>query len=109
MTPVVFITADAISGELHSKQVWLYFFVEGSFAYLAVLLFGVPAYLLYRTMRWTSVISFVLGGSLIGFLVSYLLLNLYGPVILFILAGALSALTFRLLLPVSWLSTPTAE
>lgn len=42
----------------------------------AALLFDVPAFLVFSCFLWKSVIGFVVGGALIGLLVSSLILNM---------------------------------
>lgn len=93
---------------LGPDQIPFYFLTYGLFAYLATLLFGVPALFIYRFFRVSNVILFVIGGAVIGFIVSLFVMESY-PYSYFInrmperlmcaAAGALSALAFRLLLP----------
>src|SRR5215204_4137333 len=96
-TPVVFFAFDAVRGETLSEQIVTAFFLESFVACLAVSVLGVPAYLLYRSMRWTSVISFMVGGGANALLIAIFLLNIIAPVTPSVLAGVLSALVFRLL------------
>jgi hypothetical protein len=74
------------------------------FAYAATILFGIPAFFLFRAQRWNNMLLYVLAGGLIGLLVSLILnprLSVDVPVLesrgLCVLGGASSALGFRLL------------
>jgi hypothetical protein len=114
-TPLIFMFAAARQGTFSFGDVLAYLVVHGFFAYLAVLLFGFPAYLIFRALRWSSPLLFMLCGGLIGFLVSLLFIPTFDrahPFIFtlndrmwFVLAGASSALLFRLLLPNDWVSS----
>ena len=109
MTPVVFIVVDSVRGLSHMPERILgYFLLYGPFAYLATAIFGIPAYFLFRALRWNNALLFVLGGAVIGLIVSFLLLNWHPAAGFFwfwfaeklwcTLAGALSALVFRMIL-----------
>lgn len=97
------------------NEVPVYLVLLGFVAYLTVLFFGIPAYLRYRSLRWTNPLIFLLGGGVIGFIVPLILIptsDIAAPFPFtleerawFIFSGALSALLFRLLLPNDWLST----
>ncbi len=71
VTPLVLSVFDYTEGYYSS------FGVYALFAYLAVLLFGLPAFLIYRALRWTNSVLFVLGGGLIGYLVSMFIFEGY--------------------------------
>ena len=77
----------------------------GSFAYLATALFGIPAYIVFRALRWTRLFSFLVGGACIGLVASLFImgfpfddsLDRLGERAWCALAGALSALMFRII------------
>jgi len=106
--PVVIMAYDLFRHVLLGwQQVPFYFLTYGVFAYGATIIFGIPALLLYRWLRWTNVILFVGGGALIGLLVSMFVMESYtvqyflqriGERGLCMLAGGLSALVFRFIL-----------
>jgi len=82
-------------------------FITGVVAYLATIVFGVPAFFIYRALKWTNVFLFVLGGAIIGFVVTLFVFESYTVEYFLqflqvrvwcVLAGALSALMFRLIL-----------
>src|SRR5262249_33524848 len=78
MTPVVFMAYDFSRHVLLDfQQVPFYFLTYGVFAYGATLIFGIPALLLYRWLDWTNVVLFVVGGVLIGLLVSMFVMESY--------------------------------
>ena len=114
-TPMVFMLDAALRGRFSVEDVPFYLAINGFFAYLAVLLFGFPAYFIYRALRWTSPLLFVLCGGLIGFIVSLLFIpttDHASPFVFtlndrmwFVIAGASSAVLFRLLLPSDWVSS----
>jgi hypothetical protein len=91
MTPLVLSVFDYTEGYYSS------FGVYALFAYLAVLLFGLPAFLIYRALGWTNSSLFVLGGGLIGYLVSMFIFEGYRVKehLWCSVAGSLSALVFR--------------
>ena len=101
-TPLTFIAFARVEGTYQPEQFLGYVRFIGFFAYLAAMFFGMPAFLLFRALGWTSVFSHALGGAAIGFLVSAFLfgLSLDTPWerAVFIAAGCLSAITFRLIL-----------
>ena len=70
-----------------------------TFAYLAAIVLGVPAFLVYRALKWTNIFLFVLGGALIGIIVS---LPIYwderGEYLWCGVAGATSAFVFYVIL-----------
>jgi len=105
MTPVVFITEAALSRGL-SEQIPNYFLLYGSFAYIATVALGIPAHFLFRALRWSNVFLFVLGGAVIAFIFSFFVFEGYpadifwlrlGDRLWCVLAGALSALVFRMI------------
>ncbi|MBA2706095.1 MAG: hypothetical protein H0U60_19855 [Blastocatellia bacterium] len=108
VTPVVFIAEAALArGVPLSEQVPGYFLLYGSFAYLATAALGIPAYFLFRALKWSNILLFVLGGAAIGFIFSFFIFEGYPANIFWIrlgdrlwcvLAGALSALAFRMFL-----------
>ena len=106
MTPLVLLGTDQSRGGVPFnlwEQLGFFVFVSG-FAYAATVLFGVPAFFLFRAKGWTNVFLYVLVGGLIGLLVS-VILNY--PIFFdtqslkyracWALAGTLSALVFRVL------------
>jgi hypothetical protein len=81
-----------------------YFLIVGGFAYGATALFGILAFLLFRAKRWTNVLLYMLVGGFIGLLVSVIMNSpVYFSGLSFEyrgwhgVAGALSALVFRML------------
>lgn len=118
-TPLVFMLMEAQQGTFALCDAPAHLVVDGFFAYLAVLLFGFPLYLIFRALRWTSPLLFLLCGAFIGFLVSILFIPTFDPAhpfiftlndrMWFVLAGASPALVFRLLLPDDWLSSTAAN
>ena len=114
VTPFVFMLMAAQQGVFLFRDAPAYIIVHGFFAYLAVLLFGYPAFVIYRALRWTNPLLFMLFGGLIGFLASIMFGQTFdydspylfrlGDSLWFVFAGALPALLFRLLLPSDWVS-----
>jgi len=108
MTPIVIMAYDLSRHVLIDvQQVPSYFWIYGVFAYLATIIFGIPALLFFRWLRWTNVFLFVAGGALIGLLVSMFVMESYtveyflqriGERTLCMVAGGLSALMFRFIL-----------
>ena len=105
MTPLVLLGADQLHGAPFNlaEQLGAFVFVSG-FAYGATVLFGIPAFFLFRAKRWTNFFLYVLVGGLIGLLVSLILNYPISFDVLgleyrgwWALAGALSALVFRML------------
>ena len=101
MTPLFFTVLSYAQDNVSLFTLW------AVFAYGATVLFGIPAYFLYRALNLSHVVLFVLGGAVIGFIVSLFILESI-PLAYFIqslggrswfaLAGALSALAFRMIL-----------
>jgi hypothetical protein len=108
MTPFMFMVVGFMDGNLSlPSDIPRYLVPYGVFAYLATILFGVPAFFLFRALRWSHTLLFVLGGAVIGFIVSFFILESYSAEVFWntlggrlwcALAGALSALVFRLIL-----------
>ena len=105
MTPIVIMAYDLSRHVL--IDVPFYFLTYGLFAYLATIIFGIPALLLFRWFGWTNIFLFVAGGALIGLVVSMFVMEGYtveyfmqriGERTLCMVAGGLSALVFRLVL-----------
>jgi hypothetical protein len=105
MTPIVIMAYDLSRHVLIDAP--FYFLTYGVFAYLATIIFGIPALLFFRWLRWTNVILFVAGGAFIGLLVSMFVMESYtveyflqriGERTLCMVAGGLSALMFRVIL-----------
>jgi len=105
MTPVVLLGADQVHGAPFNlaEQLGAFLFVAG-FAYAATVFFGIPAFLLFRAKYWTNVFLYVFVGGLIGLLVSVILNYQVSFDVLSLeqrawhaVAGALSALVFRML------------
>jgi hypothetical protein len=92
MTPLVLTVSNYVRGY------GTLFLGYGIFAYFAATIFGVPAFLIYRALKWTNIFLFALGGALIGIIVS---LPIYweerGEYVWCALAGAVSALVFRII------------
>src|SRR3982750_2324390 len=78
MTPVVFIVAALVQGNFHMpEQILSYSQLYGLFAYLATAIFGIPAFFIYRALKWSNVFLFIMGGAVIGFIVSLFILESY--------------------------------
>jgi hypothetical protein len=119
MTPIVLLGVARGDGPPFSlkRDLALFVFVAG-FAYVATALFGVPAFFLFRTKRWTNVFLYVFVGGLIGLAVSVVInqrvsFSFWDQEFRLrcMLAAALSALVFRMLSGVNFnqkSSTPTA-
>jgi hypothetical protein len=116
-TPLTFIVFGLIrTGGINSESYGVVIFV-GMYAYLAVIVLGIPAFLIFRAMHWKNPILFGIGGILIGFAVSLFFqgwISSYYPrndilnrLWTYILPATLSALVFRLILPSSILSRKT--
>jgi hypothetical protein len=93
-TPLTFMTQE-------SARHRVVFFVFGLVAYFVTLVFGMPAFLIYRYFRIRNVLWFAFGGAAIGLIFPSLIFasNRTSELLLCAAAGGLSALTFRLLLP----------
>ena len=94
MTPLVLTVFDYAKGYAFS------FVAYGVFAYFAAIIFGVPAFFIYRALKWTNIFLFILGGASIGFIMSVPFFGQYRVegYIWCAFAGALSALVFRIIL-----------
>lgn len=118
-TPLVFMLWGMQQGVFLFRDAPAYLIVHGFCAYLAVLLFGYPAYMIYREMRWTNPLLFMLFGGLIGFIASIMFGQTFDETATFLFrlndsmwfvsAGAVPALIFRLLLPSDWISPASAN
>jgi hypothetical protein len=105
ITPLVLLgVAQLKTEELDLVGLQGIFIFVAMFAYAATILFGLPAFFLFRARRWNNMILYVLAGGLIGLLVSLILnpqLSVDVAVLesrgLCVLGGASSALGFRLL------------
>ena len=105
ITPVVLLGAEHLHGTpFNLSGDFGLFVVVAGFAYAATALFGIPAFLLFRAYRWSSVFLYVLVGALIGLLVSIILNHPLSFDVRSLeyrgwhaAAGALSALVFRVL------------
>ena len=93
MTPLVLTIFDYAEGYVSS------FGVYALFAYLAIIVLGLPAFLAYRALRWTNPFLFVFGGALIGYVVSLFIFEGYRVKehLWCALAASLSALMFRII------------
>jgi Zn-dependent protease with chaperone function len=109
ITPLNFLTVNLVSQILSptypwglALDPWFYIFV-GVYAYLAAAIFGLPFYFLFRALRGTNIVLFALGGGIIGFSVSIILLDNQrffestADRVGFTLSGTLSALVFGLI------------
>jgi len=107
MTPLVFmvtvISRDA--SWTSPKSIGDIFLLYGPFAYFAEGLIGLPTFLIYRFLNWKSLIAFCCGGALVAILADLLISRLFiswrvsgGDFGWSMLAGAISALAFRLIL-----------
>mgnify|MGYP001233834819 CR=1 FL=1 len=71
MTPLVLFMIESISGRMILQLDFLVFFLYvGLIANVVTAIFGIPAYLLYRKLKWSNILLFVLGGGIIGYAVS---------------------------------------
>jgi hypothetical protein len=105
MTPLVFMAFAALADRPPGvNELWVYLAYFGVWTYPSVVIFGIPAFFLYRRYGLRSIISYAIGGAGIGFAtalvwLSVLNANLNGPFYLFvaecIVAGAASAVLFR--------------
>jgi hypothetical protein len=88
------------------KGVIIVFLLYGAFAYIAEVILGLPAYFIYRSFNWTSLVAYVVGGAMMGLIAISLGTLIYSPFVstplidflLCIVAGAVGALVFRSIL-----------
>ena len=98
VTPLVIMsTSLLLEPPFPLEEVGSWFIAVAVFAYLATAVFGIPAFLIYRWLKWTHPLLYVLGGGVIGAAVS-IILNRSAVSIIFVVAGALSGLVFRVLI-----------
>jgi hypothetical protein len=102
VTSAVF--AGALSPDARSfGGVLIVFILYAAFAYVAEVILGLPAFLIYRRLRWGGFISHGLGGVALGLLAASSVAVIYSPFtrmapgefVLCMAAGAASGLTFR--------------
>jgi hypothetical protein len=112
ITPLVFCASDLMFRSFGPKfpiplafDPTLYVLI-GVYAYLVTAVLGVPMYFLFCALRLRNMLLFALGGAVIGAIVSFILFHSH-PLLGFwtmvdrmgcVLAGALSALAFRMIL-----------
>ena len=109
-TPVLFFAVAVLSHDSRvlPQDMWAYLAIFGIYTYPSVLVFGVPAYLLYRRRGITSVPAYMVGGALIGLATAAAWLTLLGSwltagalptrfVLTCIAAGALAGMCFRII------------
>jgi hypothetical protein len=101
VTPVVILLGASRAARIPPQNVPALFLLVTEFAYLAAFMFGIPAFFAYRKLRWSHPLLYLLGGGVIGFLVSVILDWAFSSSTVGlkyrVLAGALSALVFRLI------------
>ena len=104
MTPLWFIASALAfgSGPVRLGDVEVFFAITGIYAYAATLVFGVPVFFLYRSFKIKSFIFFIIGGGVIGVIMSWFMAQTYSFTYLklhlwFAIPGVLSALVFRLI------------
>jgi hypothetical protein len=106
MTPFVILLSDQSHGApFNLAEQFIAFLFIAAFAYAATVLFGIPAFFLFRAKRWTNVFLYMLTGGVIGLLFSVLLNYRISFNVLALeyrawwaIAGSFSALVFRIVL-----------
>jgi hypothetical protein len=109
-TPLMFIILGLIrTGGINADEVRIVVIIIGMYAYLAVIVLGVPAFFIFRALHWKSPVLFAIGGMIIGFVVSLIFdgwISAYYPqhdmvnrLWTYVLPTTLSALVFRGILP----------
>ncbi len=68
MTPITFIVLAAARGNpvTSFSDLWAMFVVYAPFAYLAVVVCGIPAFVLFRFLHFENVVAYVFCGAAIG-------------------------------------------
>jgi hypothetical protein len=106
MTPLTFIIAAFLRGNPLSSahDLGVIFVIYTPFAYLAVLVFGIPAFFLFRFLGFNGVIVHLLAGAAIGLVVSLFIFQVVvswsvarGDYAWCAVAGGISALMFWLI------------
>jgi hypothetical protein len=101
VTPIVIMIGARNTTRSFRDLMAIFLLVAGS-AYIAAFLFGIPALVLYRKLRWNHPLLYLIGGALIGSIVSLILdwpaLSSASYFKYRVIAGALSAFLFRLIL-----------
>src|ERR1700682_2432362 len=70
-TPLTFIVLGFIrTGGFNADEIRIIVILIGLYAYLAVVVLGIPAFFIFRAMHWKNPVLFAIGGLLIGFVVS---------------------------------------
>ena len=109
-TPLTFIVLGLIrTGGFNADEIRIVVILFGMYAYLAVVVLGIPAFFIFRAMHWKNPVLFAIGGILIGFVVSLILdgwisssyprHDIVNRLWTYILPATLSALLFRAILP----------
>ena len=103
-TPLVFIFTTFSRNALRPSltEVAIIFSLYAPFAYLAEVLFGIPAFFLYRFFAWKSLLAYGIGGATIGLIAATAMLKFFNPwsvasgdFVWCLAAGVASALAFR--------------
>ncbi len=70
-TPLTFVVLGFIrTGGFNADEVRIIVIFFGLYAYLAVVVLGIPAFFIFRAMHWKNPVLFAIGGIIIGFVVS---------------------------------------
>ena len=105
MTPATLVVAASLRGNPLSSahDLLAIFAIYAPFAYLAVLIFGLPAFFLFRFLGFKGVMVHLLAGATIGLVVSLFVFRVVvgwsvasGDYAWCVVAGAMSALVFWL-------------
>ena len=90
------------------------FYVLFFFTFVSATFFGVPAFLLYRRLRWGKYLYYICGGAVLSFLTLFVwkMVGMIGwPTnpILFVVAGVAGAVTFRAVVGDGFAVGPTSK
>jgi hypothetical protein len=72
MTPLVLYMIESVNGRVILQlDILVLVLYIGLIANVVTAIFGIQAYFLYRKLRWSNILLFVLGGGIIGYVVSF--------------------------------------